>query len=631
MNDSTRRISFTPSRTPTITNVENDKINGAGTGNGPFTTSPPSSPGLPGYGNTNTNNPSIDNDVRSTTPITRPGSAAGVGGARRRNPTAGGKQVTVDADPTNINPALRRATSESLRSRGSRRGTGNSTATDPNVGVLRRMTTGLFTPPKKVGQAPTYLGSLKAAIKSTWLNVLLVFIPIGWALYLVKHKGGKDSISDTAVFITTFISIIPLAGLLGFATEEAALRLGQTLGGLLNATLGNAVELIVAILALVKCELQVVQSSLVGSILSNILLVLGMCFFAGGVRFAEQAIKSTAAQLNASLLLIAVIAVLIPSAFHFSISSSTSNTDGDQLATGEGADLLAMSHGVAILLLLLYLGYLVFQMWTHAAYYVDDAVTGSTQYPEAITNVSEKLKFRNFHRKKHDEEEAVSTSNASDSTAVTTAPAGGNIPATHGPSTVGPENSTVERHVEAQEEEDEEEMPQMNVVSTIALMVIITVLVGVTAEFLVDSINGMVESNPSLSAEWVGLILLPIVGNAAEHFTAVSVSVKDKLDLSISVAVGSSIQIALFVIPVIQLLAWTIGKPMTLLFDPYESIVLFLSVLIVNQTLADGRSNWMEGLVLMMLYLIIAVSFWYYPGSSTATLLGCGDSSSVVG
>ncbi|WVQ99172.1 calcium/proton exchanger [Kwoniella sp. CBS 9459] len=636
-----RRVSFpddtpVPSLTPTITNVvEKDSSNNMN-GTGPFTSSPPSSPGLPGYTNANTNN-NIDGTFRSTTPIPRPGSAAGGGGgggARRRNPTAGGRQVTLDADPTNVNlnPASRRPTSESLRSRGSRRGTGNSNAPDPNVGVLRRMTTGLFTPPKKIGKAPTYMESLKAAIKSTWLNVLLVFIPIGWALYLVKHKGGKDSISDTAVFVTTFISIIPLAGLLGFATEEAALRLGQTLGGLLNATLGNAVELIVAILALIKCELQVVQSSLVGSILSNILLVLGMCFFAGGVRFSEQVIKSTAAQLNASLLLIAVIAVLIPSAFHFSISSSTSNTNGSQLATGEGADLLSMSHGVSILLLLLYIGYLVFQMWTHAAYYVDDVVTGSTQYPEAITNVSEKLKFKNFHRKKHDEEEAVSTSTGSDSTAINTAPAGGNVPATHGPATVGAENSTVERHLEAQEEEeDEEEVPQMNVVSTIALMVLITVLVGVTAEFLVDSINGMVESNPSLSAEWVGLILLPIVGNAAEHFTAVSVSVKDKLDLSISVAVGSSIQIALFVIPVIQLLAWTIGKPMTLLFDPYESIVLFLSVLIVNQTLADGRSNWMEGLVLMMLYLIIAVSFWYYPGSSTATLLGCQESSSVVG
>ncbi|ADV20121.1 calcium/proton exchanger [Cryptococcus gattii E566] len=587
-----------------------------------LTDSPLSSPALPDYG-----------PHSSSTPITSNGSPEGTtnsdstGPRRRQQPS---RQVTLDANPPS---ATRRQTTESARTQRSRAGSRRtSDSLDPNTGLVRRVTTVLFTPPKKIGKAPTYWGSLKAAITSTWLNVLLVFIPIGWALYLAKHNGGKDSISDTAVFCCTFIAIIPLAGLLGFATEEAALRLGQTLGGLLNATLGNAVELIVAILALIKCELQVVQSSLVGSILSNILLVLGMCFFAGGVRFAEQAIKSTAAQLNASLLLIAVIAVLIPSAFHFSISSSTSNTDASELANGEGADLLSMSHAVSILLLILYLGYLVFQMWTHATYYVDDAVTGSTQYPEAVTNVSEKLKFRNFHRKKHDEEEGYSTATTvSDGTVPPSARAeGGEVPATHGPGTAAAETGNRVEH-EGEEEEEEEETPQMNVVCTIALMVIDTVLVGVTAEFLVDSINGMVASNPSLSAEWVGLILLPIVGNAAEHFTAVSVSVKDKLDLSISVAVGSSIQIALFVIPVIELLAWTIGKPMTLLFDPYESIVLFLSVLIVNQTLADGRSNWMEGMVLMMLYIIIAVSFWYYPGSSTATLLGCKDSSSVTG
>nr|XP_019007076.1 calcium/proton exchanger [Kwoniella mangroviensis CBS 8507]OCF70537.1 calcium/proton exchanger [Kwoniella mangroviensis CBS 8507] len=548
-----RRVSFPVD--PIDTSITPDSSTG------PLTSSPPGSPTLPPRESNATPN-----------------------GARRRTTTAPNRQVTLDSTPM----SQRRQTTESNRSSNRR-----NPSFDPNASLVRRVTTVLFTPPKKVGKAPTYLGSIKAAIMSTWLNVLLVFIPIGWALYLAKHSGGKDSISDTAVFITTFIAIIPLAGLLGFATEEAALRLGQTLGGLLNATLGNAVELIVAILALIKCELQVVQSSLVGSILSNILLVLGMCFFAGGVKFAEQAIKSTAAQLNASLLLIAVIAVLIPSAFHFSISSSTSNTDADQLAQGEGADLLAMSHGVAILLLLLYLGYLVFQMYTHAV--TTTTASDSTVHSGNVTN------------------------------------AGGAVPATHGPSTVVPENLTVQRQHEQEEEEDDEETPQMNVVCTIGLMVLITVLVGVTAEFLVDSINGLVESHPSLSAEWVGLILLPIVGNAAEHFTAVSVSVKDKLDLSISVAVGSSIQIALFVIPVIQLLAWTIGKPMTLLFDPYESIVLFLSVLIVNQTLADGRSNWMEGLVLMMLYLIIAVSFWYYPGSSTATLLGCAESSSVVG
>ncbi|ORY32632.1 Sodium/calcium exchanger protein-domain-containing protein [Naematelia encephala] len=541
---------------------------------------------------------------------------AGASGARRR----GIRPATLERNSSDSEsqsqpqpqPGVpRRQTAESSRSRRT------TNSNEPNAGILRRMTTGLFTPEKKVGKAPTYIASLKAAILSTWLNVLLVFIPVGWVLYLVKHAGGNDSISDTAVFITTFIAIIPLAGLLGFATEEAALRLGQTLGGLLNATLGNAVELIVAILALVKCELAVVQSSLVGSILSNILLVLGMCFFAGGVRFAEQTIKTTAAQLNSSLLLIAVIAVLIPSAFHFSIDSSDSSNE--QLAAGEGADLLSMSHAVAIILLVLYLGYLVFQMWSHAALYNDDLNIPSTQYADNVTanvaRVSEKMRF---HRKKHDD--------LSSSVTVTNEETVPNGARNATPSQA--ENGAVR----SEDEEEEEEQPQMNVPSTIILMVLITVVVGFTAEFLVASINGLVEAHPSLSAEWVGLILLPIVGNAAEHFTAVSVSVKDKIDLSISVAVGSSIQIALFVIPVIELLAWTIGKPLTLLFDPYESIVLFLSVLIVNQTLSDGRSNWMEGMILMFLYLIIAVTFWYYPGSNTATLLGCASTgNNVVG
>ncbi len=141
---------------------------------------------------------------------------------------------------------------------------------------------------------------MMAIIKASWLNVLLVFIPVSWAL----HFAGT---SDTVVFVMSFLAIIPLAKLLGFGTEELSLRVGQTIGGLLNATLGNVVELIVAILALVKCELQIVQSSLLGSILSNVLLVLGMCFFAGGLRFSEQSFGDAGAQINSSLLLISVI------------------------------------------------------------------------------------------------------------------------------------------------------------------------------------------------------------------------------------------------------------------------------------------------------------------------------------
>lgn len=199
-----------------------------------------------------------------------------------------------------------------------------------------------------------------------------------------------------------------------------------------------------------------------------------------------------------------------------------------------------MSHGVAILLLVLYISFMIFQMWSHAHLYADDVDPNpSTRYAPEIAAVPGRVKNKavrtlKFHRRfrKSDEETVVETKDE--------------VPGHNG------EPAVVEQH---EVEEEEEEIPQMNVITTIALMLVVAALVGVTAEFFVDSINGMVESNPSLSREWVGLILLPIVGNAAEHFTAVSVSVKDKIDLSISVAVGSSIQIALFVIPVITLVS----------------------------------------------------------------------------
>ncbi|KAH0832935.1 hypothetical protein J3R83DRAFT_11902 [Lanmaoa asiatica] len=149
-------------------------------------------------------------------------------------------------------------------------------------------------------------------------------------------------------------------------------------------------------------------------------------------------------------------------------------------------------------------------------------------------------------------------------------------------------------------------------------------LVAVTAEFLVDSINGLTDTG-RISKEFVGVILLPIVGNAAEHVTAVTVSVKDKLTLSLSVAVGSSIVSSLLLCTIsrtfIVTLAWILGKPLTLLFDPLQSIVLFLSVLTVNYAVQDGKSNWLEGMILMCLYLILCVTFWYYPG--TSPLLSC--------
>ncbi|KAJ7931457.1 calcium/proton exchanger [Mycena leptocephala] len=390
----------------------------------------------------------------------------------------------------------------------------------------------------------------------TWaqgLNLLLVFIPISvWAF------NFADKESHTLIFVFSFLAIIPLAKLLAFATDELSMRVGQTLAGLLNATLGNAVELIVAIIALTKCQLGIVQSSLIGSILSNLLLVLGMCFFAGGIKFSEQGFGASATQLNSSLLTISVVAVLLPAAF--------------------------LSHGVALILLFIYASYLFFQLYSHATLYGDESndIIKSTKYAP--------------REKKNKNDVSGAGRTGTDITGTETSGA-------------DPETAT------AKEEEEEADVPQLNLYMTIALLAVVTVFVAITAEWLVDSIDGL-TSTGAINKEFVGVILLPIVGNAAEHVTAVSVSVKDKLTLSLGVAVGSSIQIALFVIPFIVTLAWILGKPLTMLFDPFESIALFLAVLTVNYVVQDGKSNWLEGMLLMCLYIILGTTFFFYPGSS---------------
>jgi len=179
------------------------------------------------------------------------------------------------------------------------------------------------------------------------INILLVCIPVSWALHFATPNN------DTIIFVFSFLAIVPLAKLLAFATDELSIRVGQTLAGLMNATLGNAVELIVAIIALTKCEITIVQSSLIGSILSNLLLVLGMCFFAGGVRYSEQGFGTSAVQLNSSLLAISVIAVLLPGAFHLALQNLPS-TVANETQYQEGtidSDILKTSRGVAIILL----------------------------------------------------------------------------------------------------------------------------------------------------------------------------------------------------------------------------------------------------------------------------------------
>lgn len=469
-------------------------------------------------------------------------------------------------------------------------------------------------PSKPLKGQPTFYQSLRAVIFASWLNVLMIFIPISWAVHYALNGDSKTG--SLVQFLTAFIAIVPLAKLTGYATEEVALRMGQTLGGLLNATFGNAVELIVSIVALLQCELRIVQSSLVGSILSNLLLVLGMCFFAGGTQFSEQGFGAAASQLNSSLLVVSVIAVLLPAAFHLAVSSGAQDANESTTAfdPDQGEDILRISRGVAVILLVTYVAYLIFQLWSHAQLYEDDSDDNfkSTRF---ASSSGENTNTRAAPAPQKD----VGISSGYNQHENGSVPEKDRMSINPPPGSSSSDHVQQERDIERAEPQgeddgEEQEEPQMSLWMAILTLLVVTVLVAVTAEFLVGSINNFVKFYP-ISKEWVALIMLPIVGNAAEHVTAVTVSVKDKLNLSLGVAAGSSIQIALFVIPFIVVLAWWIGKPLTLLFDPFESVTLFLAVITVNYVTADGKSNWLEGLILMNLYFIVGVSFWYYPGS----------------
>ncbi|KAH6718270.1 Sodium/calcium exchanger protein-domain-containing protein [Leptodontidium sp. 2 PMI_412] len=415
----------------------------------------------------------------------------------------------------------------------------------------------------------TVRNQIQRTIFNSWINILLLAAPVGIAL----NYAGVDK---KAVFVVNFIAIIPLAAMLSFATEEIALHVGESLGGLLNASFGNAVEMIVAIIALAHDEVLVVQTSLIGSILSNLLLVLGMCFFFGGLRRTEQFFNKTVAQTAASLLALAVGSVIIPTCF-------------DQFsAVKDQSHVAALSRGTSVILLVVYLGYLYFQLKTHAVMFNEE---------------SQKVAMR--PRKHKVPAGAISKGLAK----------AGGVAAGAGRATVEdrPPNDELINANAYEDADDEEEEPQLHIAVAWATLAGATAIIGLCAEFMVDSISAITASG-AISIEFVGLILLPIVGNAAEHATAVTVAVKDKMDLAIGVAVGSSMQVSLFLIPLLVIIGWIMGKDdMDLSFDGFQIAVLFVAVLLVNYLIGDGKSHWLEGMLLQCLYLIIAVCAWYYP------------------
>ncbi|KAI1078096.1 Calcium/proton exchanger [Whalleya microplaca] len=436
--------------------------------------------------------------------------------------------------------------------------------------------------PKRWVNVPAHVWHItKATLLSSPVNILLFAVPIG----IIAGQAGWDPV---AVFTINFFAIIPLAAVLSFATEEISVKLGEALGGLLNATFGNAVELIVSIIALRDRQIEVVKSSMIGSILSNLLLVMGMCFFFGGLvnmtdehgDGQEQSFRTITAQTTASLMTLSAASMILPGTL-FMIISSSKGDDEERNRT-----ILSLSRGTAILLLLLYVLYLVFQLKTHHNLFGgESALESQPVQPDS------------------------------------------QLPAQAAAENVQPAAQAVEssdNHVE----EDEEEV-HMSPWSAAAVLIVTTVLVSICADYLVESIDALVE-RAHISRSFIGLILIPIVGNAAEHVTAVVVAIKNKMDLAMGVAIGSSIQIALFVTPFLVVLGWIMDRDMDLHFETFESVAFALSVLVVIYTVQDGKSNYLEGAMLMVLYIIIALAFFVTPSEYFNTDLNFGALRSLV-
>lgn len=343
------------------------------------------------------------------------------------------------------------------------------------------------------------------------LKFMLLFVPISFI-------GKFLNFSPTIMFILAALSIIPLAGIMGEGTEEISSYTGPKIGGFLNATFGNATELIISFFALKSGLFEVVKSSIAGSIIGNILLVLGASMFIGGLKHKTQNFNINVVETTSSMLLFSLIGLCVPAFFTHTINPNLLNT------RYEGLSLV-----VAIVMFILYILSLIFSFFTHKDLY-----------------------------------------------ATTT--------------------------------EEEGHESKWSLKKSIAILIIATVIIAIESEFLVGGIED-ITSKLDLSEFFVGIILIPIIGNAAEHSTAITMALKNKMDVAIEIALGSSLQIILFVAPVLIFLS-LLFTPMSIIFNPFELVSLIASVIIANKVASDGQSNWLEGAQLMAVYFIIAAGFF---------------------
>ncbi|MWV45153.1 calcium/proton exchanger [Paenibacillus sp. HJL G12] len=351
-----------------------------------------------------------------------------------------------------------------------------------------------------------------------WLSPILLIA--FFVLSAIAHYAAWDPIVQ---FILAAISVIFVAGFLGKATENVAHYAGQRLGGFLNATFGNAAELIIAIFLVKEGLFDMVKASLTGSIIGNLLLVLGLSIFAGGAKFKIQSFNKSLAGMNGSLMIVAVIALFVPAVFLNTHSITTSDTK-------------TLSLIVAGILIVAYIAWLIFSMITHKDYLAD---------------VSE----------------------------------------------------------DSDEDLPHEHAPEWSKGKSILYLIIATVMVAFVSEWLVGTLETF-TTRFGLSELFVGAFLVAIIGNAAEHSAAIMLAMKNKIGAAVEIAVGSSLQIALFVAPVLVFASYFFGNTMNLVFTTIELLAIGVAVFIAKSIIQDGKTNWYEGLLLLVVYLILGVSFF---------------------
>jgi len=355
------------------------------------------------------------------------------------------------------------------------------------------------------------------------LTSMLIALPMGFAAHAMEME-------PQVVFLFNFIAIVPLAWLIGKATEDVAAKVGETAGGLLNATFGNVVEMLLCVSGIKNNEIIVVQCTLLGSILSNLLLVMGCAFLAGGFCFKIQKYNQAGAATQCSLMAMSVFAIGLPTIYAAILKGQES----------EWEHMVEVSRWSSVFLLSVYFLYLFFQLKTHAELFQDE---------------------------------------------------GG---------------------------EEEEEQPDLSAPAAAVLLAITTVITSFATDYLIDAIRGTVDTW-KVSKEFIGIIMLPIIGNAAEHYTAITVAMRNKMDLSLGVAAGSSCQMALLVTPFTVIVGWCYDVEMTLNFHTFQLAVLVFAVFLVTSILNNGRSNWFEGYILLVTYLVIALIYFFEgPGKDSS-------------